>query len=93
MTSMTAETVAATVPISATVVSRAATIQNRNPNPIWDALPSTISTEDRDSDLLSTADSGGPDTVTSGLPAPCPRSSTTRTPRSTGSTGLRRGRS
>jgi hypothetical protein len=61
---MTADTVAATVPMLATLVNRAATIQNRNPNPIWNALPSTIRTEARDSDLLSTTDGGVPDTVT-----------------------------
>src|SRR5688572_10628275 len=40
VTSMTADTVAATVPISATLVNRAATTQNRNPDPSWEALPS-----------------------------------------------------
>jgi hypothetical protein len=48
----------------ATLVNRAATIQNRNPDPIWNALPSTIRTEARDSDPPSTTDGGVTDPVT-----------------------------
>ena len=93
VTSMTADTVAATVPMSATLVNRAATTQNRNPDPNWDALPSTIRAEERVMDLRSADDSDGPDTVTSAPHVPSPRSSTRRTLRSTGSTGLRPGHS